>query len=119
MWRQTISAILVSVILAGCNRRGRGSPATQAPPSPAVVDPWNEKLEQMRREYAANEAKMLADWRGAVKDAQAGDLDALKIDHEIQDLRQELKQNEGTLRNWDRQLIEELARRRGAVSSDN
>jgi hypothetical protein len=71
----------------------------------------------MQKEYEANEAKMLADWRMAMKDAQSGELDAAKLDHEVQDLRQEIQQNQGVLAGWDRQLVDELARR-GAANSE-
>jgi hypothetical protein len=107
MWREgIIVALVLPPILGDCSG---GTRSVQAPPPP--VDPWKAKLDQMRKDYEANEAKTLADWRQTVKDAQAGDVDALKIDHEIQDLRQEMAANQGALEGWDRELRNELQRR--------
>jgi hypothetical protein len=108
------SGLLLSPLVATWNGCGCGGGTSRVSTSTAVVDPWQAKLDQMRKEYAANESKMLADWRGAVKDAQAGDLDATKLDHEIKDLRQEVERNRQVLTNWDAQLADEVARRSAA-----
>jgi len=90
---------------AGCDRRTASAPPATQP------DPWQAQLDEMRKSYESNQIKLMVDWRRAVHDAQAGDLDADKLSQEISDLQQRLSEKRSQLDEWNRQLVAELDRR--------
>ena len=107
-----ISIVICLGVLAtsGCSKP---APAAAAP----QPDPWQAKLSAWQNEYESNEAKLLADWPAAFRQAKVGDLDANKLVQEIDDFSHELNDQREKLEQWNRELAEEL-KRRGITSKD-
>jgi hypothetical protein len=105
--KQWLAPALLMVLIElglGCDRHS-------ADKAPAPPDPWKAKLDALRAQYEANQATLLADWRSALRDAQAGDVDADKLAVEIANLRQRMGENQARLEGWDKELVTELHRR--------
>jgi hypothetical protein len=109
----SVAACITLLALAGCGKQSASVPAPVPPPGP---DPWQAKLDAWQKEYESNEAKLLADWPVALKQAKAGDVDASKLSNEIDDFDRELIAQREKLEGWNRELIDEL-RRRGLMQT--
>jgi hypothetical protein len=107
--RRAIEIVVLAgfaVLMAG----GSCDDKTSAPP-PASVDPWIAKLQQLQAEYGRNLIKLNTDWKAALSEAQAGNLNADRLAARIADLRRELQENQARLEYWDAQLDAEIKNR--------
>jgi hypothetical protein len=101
-----IGVVAMIFVLADC-RGGASPPPALSPP----VDPWQQRLAELRAMYEANEEKLRADWRLTLAQAQQGELDADALIHEIIDLTRKVEDAQRQIEQWDGELAIELARR--------
>ena len=112
IWRGVAALMLLApVLVLGCKRSSSSSSRSPVDASSNYVDPWQAKLDAMRRKYEANEAKLLADWRTAMGEVASGDLDADRLSREVSELVRLVSESTTKLESWNRDLRNELAQR--------
>lgn len=97
-------------LLGACD----GEKAESKKPSPSP-DPWVQRLEGFRADYAANRERMLADWKTAVQEASGDQLDADRLHERIVNLTREVDLKREQLERWTRQIESELQQRGDAL----
>lgn len=103
-----VISLLLLTLLSGCKKTD--DTATVSPSAPAP-DRWQVNLAEIRKSYEQNQAKLRVDWRAALAEAQAGDLNADALDRDIVGLSAKLQRSTAALNEWDDQLVAEIEKR--------
>jgi hypothetical protein len=103
-----VFSLLLLTLLSGCKKTDGTSAASLPAPVP---DPWQANLAEIRKSYEQNKEKLRVDWRAALVEAQAGDLNADALDRDIVGLSAQLQRSTTALNEWDNELVTEIKKR--------